>query len=198
MCEIISYRKRIADYFNKRLTVLGQKQWEASWTLSARHNDANFWRTLWTLSARSFLYNGSPLSRVNWTVFVFLSISISLFLSSTRDCTGSPLSNPSLFLSFFTKLKHYKPFVSSLGPFNRFKSFSFFKFWKISSWNPRTNRTSFVHFDPNFFLFQPHFHPQSLSHLSNFVSTNFFSSQLIYGGTTPKACSNQAHCSATF
>ena len=56
MCEILSYRKRFADYFNKRLTVLGQKQWEKFWTLSARRYDANSWRALWTLSARRYIY----------------------------------------------------------------------------------------------------------------------------------------------
>ena len=128
--------------------------------------------------------------------FRFLSLSLSLSHFNPRLHWFSPLKS-FIFLSFFTKLKHYKSFSSSLAPFNRLKSFFFFKIWKISSWNPRISRTSFVHFDPNFLLFQPHFHPHSLSNLSNFVSTDSFS-QLIYGGTTIKACSHQAHCSATF
>ena len=109
-------------------------------------------------------------------------LSLTFSLSPTRDCSCSPLSNPSLFLSFFTKFKYYKPPLSSLAPLNRLKSF--FKIWKIPTWNPRTSRTSFAQIDPNFFYFQSHFNLQSLSHLSNFISTDLIFSTIINGFTT--------------
>ena len=104
----------------------------------------NFEWTPWTLSARRYLHKqlavlmkflGGLSGICRFAIFfitarryhvlieqsfVFLLISFffSLSLTPTRDCTSSLLSIPSLFLSFFTKLKHYKPSLSSLAPFN--------------------------------------------------------------------------------
>ena len=114
----------------------------------------NFEETPWTLSARRYLYKRlavlmkfflglSGLCRLavlSITVrryhalieqsFVFLLILVFLSLSlSLQPATAPVLSSQIHHFSclFFTKLKDYKSFSSSLASFNRLKFFFFFK-----------------------------------------------------------------------